>query len=85
MVEYDHNLQSDPSKVWDTGQIPNSYLIGAIISSITIGQAYGYTNSETNQDSETRTDLDSHANMPVVGSECYIVGDTGKTVESIHT
>ena len=27
----------------------------------------------------TRTDLDSHANMPVVGGDVHILADTGKT------
>ena len=29
---------------------------------------------------ESRTDLDSHANMPVVGSNCQVIRQTGKTV-----
>ena len=30
---------------------------------------------------ESRTDLDSHANMPVVGAEAFIIADHGKTCE----
>lgn len=30
---------------------------------------------------ESRTDLDSHANMPVVGQNTYILSDTGKTAD----
>ena len=29
----------------------------------------------------SRTELDSHANMPVVGKHCFILADTGKTAE----
>jgi len=81
MVAHDHDSHSEQLKVWDSDQIPNRHTIDAIISSITIGQAYGYTDRDPHHDSEMRTDLDSHANMPVVGSGCYIVGDTGKTVD----
>ena len=30
---------------------------------------------------KSRTELDSHANMPVVGSESFIISHTGKTTE----
>ena len=30
---------------------------------------------------ESRTELDSHANMPVVGRHAYIVAETGRTVD----
>ena len=30
---------------------------------------------------ESRTELDSHANMPVVGKHAYIIAETGKTVD----
>ena len=42
------------------------------------------TNDVSMSDTEvqkSRTELDSHANMPVVGSECFIISDTGKTAE----
>ena len=29
----------------------------------------------------TRTDLDSHANMPVVGRNAYVISDTGRVVD----
>jgi hypothetical protein len=32
-------------------------------------------------ETESRTDLDSQANMPVVGSEAYILADLGKTLD----
>ena len=32
-------------------------------------------------DGESRTELDSHANMPVVGREALVVEQSGKTVE----
>ena len=30
---------------------------------------------------ESRTELDSHANMPVVGKHAYIIDETGKNVD----
>ena len=30
---------------------------------------------------ESRTELDSHANMPVVGKHAYIIDETGKKVD----
>lgn len=33
------------------------------------------------EDRESRTELDTHANMPVVGRDVLIVADVGKTVE----
>lgn len=32
-------------------------------------------------DEMSRTDLDSHANMPVVGRHAYVISDTGRTAE----
>ena len=29
----------------------------------------------------SRTELDTHVNMPVVGLECYVISDTGKTAK----
>ena len=37
---------------------------------------------EIEMDGECRTELDSHANMPVVGKEALIVEQSGKTVEA---
>ena len=36
---------------------------------------------DAEMDGESRTELDSHANMPVVGREALIVEQSGKTVE----
>ena len=53
---------------------PNPYL-SSIIS------AAHQLNNEQNHDLELRTELDSHANMTVVGQNSYIVMDTGKLAE----
>ena len=35
----------------------------------------------TEMKEESRTELDSHANMPVVGKHAYIIAKTGKKVD----
>ena len=37
--------------------------------------------SEMNTDEESRTELDSHANIAVIGRHAYILAETGKMVE----
>jgi hypothetical protein len=37
--------------------------------------------SEENSENGSRTDLDSHANMPVVGRNAYIISDTGRIAD----
>ena len=36
---------------------------------------------DTSSPAESRTELDSHTNMAVLGQHCTIVGDTGKTAK----
>ena len=36
---------------------------------------------EPNEREESRTELDSHANMPVVGRHAYVISDTGKVAD----
>jgi hypothetical protein len=48
-----------------------------------------YVSEEVNdmEEEESRTELDSHANMPVVGRNAYIISDTDREnsrSESIH-
>jgi hypothetical protein len=37
--------------------------------------------SEENSENGSRTDLDSHANVPVVGRNAYIMSDTGRIAD----
>ena len=41
----------------------------------------GYGDDEIMQNEDSRTELDSHANMPVVGRNACILSDTGRTAE----
>ena len=64
------SLQPEAYNVWDPG-IRST--IGAIAAAI---------NCETNGlNSEPCTDFDSHANMPVVGRNSFIISETGKRVD----
>ena len=56
---------------------PNFYTYSLISESIcSIGNVH-YTSCCV----ESRTELDSHANMAVLGQHCTILGDTGKTAK----
>ena len=59
-------LQPDGDRTWDPGG--SSYIYSVMVASFSIGSS-----------AESRTDLDSHANMPVVGREAYVLADLGKT------
>ena len=57
-----------------------------LISTIDISELNNAKNSNNDATSETqgldsRTDLESHANIPVVGQNCYILSDSGTFAE----
>ncbi len=64
-----------------------STAIGASVFNVTISDALysmivstsNGTFEESTESTDSRTDLDSHANMPVVGKNAYIFRRTGKT------
>ena len=66
--------ESDVNKQWDPGEC-----VGVTISSFEVGDM----TAEDDQilEGESRTKLDSHANMVVVGMNAYVISPTGKTVE----
>jgi hypothetical protein len=43
-----------------------------------LANACSVDNDKVGQDEISRTELDSHANMPVVGRNAYVISDTGK-------
>ena len=64
------SLQPEAYNVWDPGIRSTIRAIAAAI------------NRETNDlNSEPCTDFDSHANMPVVGRNSFIISETGKRVD----
>ena len=75
-------LQLDQTEIWDPRQhtcIPNR--VFATIATATVMKDYS---NEMGTDSEdvgrTRMELDSHANMPVVGQHSYIINYSGQKV-----
>lgn len=68
-------------KQWDPGvQGPNEH-IRARIHAVMCGQVGGYSTHKTDQEPISRTELDSHANMPVVGRHVLLIEDLGKSVD----
>lgn len=56
--------------------VPNAHLVNAIQVSISASDGLDVGMAETVE--ETRTDLDSHANMCVFGKHCMIINDSGR-------
>ena len=68
-------LQPGKNYPWDPGSdntIINSHIYSLLVASL---------NTDAIQGVESRTDMETHANMPVVGSEVFILADLGKTME----
>ena len=62
-----------PDKPFDRGkELRSTHLYHKIVASMEV---------DVEMDGESRTELDSHANMPVVRKEALIVEQYGKTVE----
>jgi hypothetical protein len=74
--------------MWDPGgpdvernnlyKIKTHYQIYSLLST-TIADVDAVDDSDKNESS--RTEFDSHANMPVVGRHAYIISDTGKIAD----
>ena len=62
-----------PDEPFDRGkEMRSTHLYHKIVASMEV---------DVEMDGESRTELDSHANMPVGGKEALIVEQSGKTVE----
>jgi hypothetical protein len=46
-----------------------------------LANACSVDNAEVGNDEHSRAELDSHANMPVVGRNAYVISDTGKVAD----
>eukprot|EP00957_Ditylum_brightwellii_P020559 1550043-Ditylum_brightwellii.AAC.1 len=79
-----HGCQREANLGWDladndSNSTVNNYFVN-LISVLVSNVAVGYSiQSVTNNIS--RTELDSHANMPVMGSDAVVVSDTGRVME----
>ena len=76
-------LQLDQTEIWDPEQhtcIPNR--VFATIATATVTKDYSNEMGTNSEDvGGTRTELDSHANMPVVGRHSYIINYSGQKVD----
>ena len=76
-------LQPDQMETWDQGRhtcIPNR--VFATITTATVTKDYSHEMGTNSGDvGGTRTELDSHANMPVVGWHSYIINYSGQKVD----
>ena len=70
-------LKPDWNKCWDPGRITG--IRNDKIYSILVAASDETRANEMN--AESHTELDSHANMPVVGKHVYIIAETGKKVD----
>ena len=87
-------MQPDNNKTWDSGgsrqTIPvrlSAHLL-ATIAAASVVSANDIIDHEDDdldatmsREAESRSELDSHANMPVVGRHCHIISDTGKMAD----
>ena len=86
-------MQPDSHTIWDPGvdiQDPNerrkllkinvpSQLYTLIATASSVEDENGNTTHDEHENS--RTELDSHANMPVVGRHAYVISDTGRVAD----
>ena len=71
----DKTLKWDPGD-WTPGVRPNRHVLDTIVSSTSSQNI-----DDSNSSSSTRTELDSHANMPVVGKNAFIIHYAGRRVD----
>jgi hypothetical protein len=58
----------------------NGYTYSMITKSMMVS-SIGFSEEEESKNEQSRTELDSHANMPVVGSNSYVISDTGRIAD----
>ena len=63
------NLQPE-STMWDPGDKTSARIASMVVASVDGEQSQG-----------SRTELDSHANMAVVGRNSFVIEDTGRTAD----
>ena len=93
-IEVDGFMTSKPEneELWDPGGAPQTTELVNITLSSPLHALLSTTNTcdresdersgeNEGEESMSRTDLDSHANMAVVGRHAYILSDTGRTAD----
>ena len=77
----DEPLQTDENEMWDPGGDQSQTNLSSSLYSFLMTATVRDINGENDADETSkdfRTELDSHANMPVVGRNCYIISEIGK-------
>ena len=93
-IDVDGYMTSKPEneELWDPGGAPQRTELVNITLSSPLHALLSTTNTcdresdersgeNEGEESMSRTDLDSHANMAVVGRHAYILSDTGRTAD----
>lgn len=86
MLEGRRDLQPE-NKMWDPGQgqdlRPNAHTASLVlVASMEMSSNESVDpGEEQEQACSSRTELDSHANMPVVGRHCYVLQRTGRSAD----
>lgn len=74
--------EPDDFRVWNPdGVKPNKHLSTTVAANVLVSSLYEKNMEEGYKDLESRSELDTHANMVVVGSECFIIRWTGRNAE----
>ena len=78
-------LESD-QYVWDPGGsttdlLPNNHVIKVISSAMVASASDDFMNSTADNEVEGRCELDSHANMVVLGKHCVVIENTGRVAQ----
>jgi len=79
-----HGCQEEANLGWNlvdnnSNSTVNNYLvhlISVLVSDVAVGDSIQSVNNKI-----SRTELDSHANMPVMGRDALVVSDTGRAME----
>ena len=73
-------MQPEQKEMWDPGGDHNTPKPNAHVCSLLVA-SMADSDEDNAEGSESRTELDTHANMPVVGRNALVVAETGKLVD----
>ena len=75
------------NKMWDPGGVQETRILStslySLIATASVCHIDGAEDEhdEGDESFDSRTELDSHANMPVVGRHSFVISDTGKVAD----
>jgi hypothetical protein len=73
-------MQPDKEQ-WDPGRAPNEYILSKICGFFCSSTQGDFCGDQSPSPTESRTELDTHANMPVVGCNVLVTEDLETTVD----